>query len=163
MCPRLCVPVLLPQSAGTRSKTPAGRLLRSTDGENGPLSRPDLAQSRSGLVGAGAEVLLHAPVAILDSVVKVLIGDGPEGRVVEALKAERLLQIFLKIVQGTKLLRERRVLASGRSDKKLLIASVNEITQLVADRNARFADSGCLVASIFKRGSTSMLGHARST
>src|SRR5260370_687554 len=78
----------------------------------------------------------HAAVAVLHAIVLVESGDGAERFVVQALFAERFLEVLFEIVQGLQVVRSGRAPEAAGRAEDLLVPQVHQDADLAAVQDA---------------------------
>jgi len=97
-------------------------------------------------------------VAVEDTIVQMLIGCSAEGLIVEAGQTQALFQILFKIVQRPQVRGLCRFFPSAGRLEKLLIPSIHENADLIADHDARLSYLRMRPACILQNGATVAFG-----
>ena len=90
----------------------------------------------------------EARIAAFDTIVHVLIERSAEALIIQAHQPQRFPQIFLKIMESSQMLRQSGHATAFGCSEKLLISSVHQQPDLVADHHSGLSDNRLILPAI---------------
>src|ERR1017187_7959976 len=95
--------------------------------------------TRAPLLSLFPDALGDSGVAILDAVVQIKSGDRTQRLVVQHFLSQGLFEVFLEIVEGLQVVRQRRLILPAGSAEEFLIAAIHQGADLIAHQDSSAA------------------------